>query len=465
MGSALLHFNGKRPAGFALGLATGLALGALLAGMCLLSGEHREGSSIRLTARTAFAFPSGGPTSETATGGKFLDNAAGFGRAPAGKTGSGDAAQHSESAFWRFAQLGQPALRLEPAIADQTYIDPLTGYRDPLGTSEYTLEERVGIAVYDNVNRSVVNISTRSVQMERFFLFEIPTEGEGSGVVLDKQGHILTNFHVVDGARDIQVTLFDGSTYEARMVGGDPATDISVLRIDAPSDRLYPVVFGDSSRLRVGQRVYAIGNPFGLERTLTTGIISSLNRELPSQRQYRKITQVIQIDAAINPGNSGGPLLDTHSRMIGMNTAIASRTGESAGVGFAIPVNTVARIVPQLIKNGRVVRPDVGIARVYQTELGLLIAALVPNGAAERAGLRGPQIIRRRRQHGPFIYEYQTVDRSAADLIVGVNGKRIRTVEEFLTEIESHEPGDQVVINVIREGREIAVPVILDAGR
>ncbi len=216
----------------------------------------------------------------------------------------------------------------EPPAALLPHLDPQTGYYDPLGPAEHTLDELVSIAVYLNVNRSVVNINTRGVQSERFLFWEIPAEGEGSGAVLDKKGHILTNFHVVDGARDIQVTLFDGTTYEAQPVGGDAATDVAVIKISAPPEKLYPVIFGDSSRLRVGQRVFAIGNPFGLERTMTTGIISSLNRELPSQKQYRKITQVIQIDAAINPGNSGGPLLDVHSRMIGMNTAIASRTGK-----------------------------------------------------------------------------------------------------------------------------------------
>jgi S1-C subfamily serine protease len=334
----------------------------------------------------------------------------------------------------------------------------------PRQAVEYTPEERVNIAVYENVNRSVVNITTKGFQGERFLLIEVPSEGEGSGVIIDRQGHILTNYHVIDGARQIQVTLFDGNTYDAKLVGGDPATDTAVIKIEAPSQSLFPVVFGSSADLKVGQRVFAIGNPFGLERTLTTGIISSLNRSLPSRRSGRSIKSIIQIDAAINPGNSGGPLLDSHSRMIGINTAIASKTGESAGVGFAIPINTIARVVPQLITSGRVRRPDVGIQRVYQTEHGLLIATLTPGGAAERAGLRGPKVVRQQKRQGPFVYEYSTVDRSAADLITAVDGKPVKTGDDFLDAIESKRPGEQVVMTVVRGSQRRQVPVQLEAG-
>jgi S1-C subfamily serine protease len=328
------------------------------------------------------------------------------------------------------------------------------------GEDELTPEERINIAVYEKANRSAVNITTKSVRSDGFFFVEVPSEGEGTGSVIDRKGHIVTNSHVVEGARQIQVTLFDGKTYEAALVGQDPTNDVAVLQIDAPPESLYPVQFGDSERLRVGQRVYAIGNPFGLERTLSTGIVSSLNRFLPSRRKYRTIKQIIQIDAAINPGNSGGPLLDSRGQMIGMNTAIASKTGESAGVGFAIPVSTIARVVPELIEHGRVLRGDVGIAGVYQTEQGLLIATLTPGGAAERAGLRGPKVVRRR--EGPFVYEY--IDRSAADLIVGVGGQQVHTIEEFLSIVESHRPGDQLTLSIVRDGRQMDVPVTLDAG-
>jgi S1-C subfamily serine protease len=321
-----------------------------------------------------------------------------------------------------------------------------------------TPDERINVFVYQQVNRSVVNINTKGVS-DRLLMFEVVSEGEGSGSVIDRAGHVLTNFHVVEGADKIDVTLFDGHTYNARLVGGDPDTDVAVLQIDAPAESLFPVAFGSSTNLLVGQRVFAIGNPFGLERTLATGIVSSLNRSLPGRHGRRTLKSIIQIDAAINPGSSGGPLLDTHGRVIGMNTAIASKTGESAGVGFSIPVNTIARVVPQLIRDGRVRRPDSGIARVYQTERGLLILALVPGGPAERAGLHGPRIEQRRQ--GPFVV--QTENRAAADLIAAVDGRPIKTADDFLDAIEAKQPGDQVMITVIRAGRQQQVPLRLES--
>jgi len=234
----------------------------------------------------------------------------------------------------------------------------LAAAREPstAGVRTFTPEETTNIAVYDGVNRSVVNINTKATVAAGFFMMEVPSEGAGSGIVLDREGHILTNYHVIEGAREIQMLLHDGSAHEARVVGVDPATDTAVLRVSAPVELLEPVAFGTSHDLRVGQRVFAIGNPFGLERTLTTGIISSLNRSLPT-KTGRTIKSIIQTDAAINPGNSGGPLLDSGGRLIGMTTAIASRTGQSSGVGFAIPVGTLRRIVPQLIAQGRASRP------------------------------------------------------------------------------------------------------------
>ncbi len=324
---------------------------------------------------------------------------------------------------------------------------------------EFTAEERINIAVYERVNRSVVNINTK-VRTEAFFFLEVPTEGMGSGSILDKSGHILTNYHVVDGAKEIEVSLFNGQSYAGKLVGADPSSDLAVLSIEAPAESLFPVTIGESANLKVGQQIFAIGNPFGQERSLTTGIISSLNRSLPISNRVR-LRSIIQIDAAINPGNSGGPLLDTHGRLIGMNTAIASRTGQSTGVGFAIPASTISLFVPQLIEKGRVVRPEAGITRVYETEHGLLIAGLVPGGPAEAAGLRGPQIRRDRRKQGPFVYESQQVDRAAADLIVAVDNVQIMTADQFLSAIESKQPGEQVLITVKRQGQDVTAQVRL----
>ncbi len=297
---------------------------------------------------------------------------------------------------------GGPAVELQSVAqepAPSGYVPPggpAAGAAAPQGAADQptaadlrnlTPDEQVNVLVYQNVNRSVVNIN---ITGERSF-WGVTPEGEGSGSVIDRQGHILTNFHVIDlepAPKQILVTLFDGSEYPAQIVGIDPATDVAVLKINAPAELLFPVVFGSSSNLLVGQRVFAIGNPFGFERTLTTGIISSLNRSLPTKRTARIIKSVIQIDAAMNPGNSGGPLLDTHGLMIGMNTAIATSTGGSEGVGFAIPINTIARVVPQLIQNHRVIRPESGVAQVRLNDRGLLVEQLVPGGPAEKAGLK-----------------------------------------------------------------------------
>lgn len=321
---------------------------------------------------------------------------------------------------------------------------------------DITPEERTNITVYQRGNRGVVHITTRSFQTEDFF-FSGPRAGSGSGSVLDKQGHILTNYHVVDGARRIAVTLSDSSTHEARLVGSDPNDDLAVLKIDAPADKLFPLAWGDSNKLLVGMRVYAIGNPFGLERTLTTGIISSLNRSMRSENN-RLIRGIIQTDAAINPGNSGGPLLNRRGELVGITTAIISRSGQSAGIGLAIPSATARRIVEELIKFGRIVRPDIGIYLVNEVEDGVQVISLVPDGPAHKAGLRGPQVYLQRR--GGF--EFRSVDSSKADVIVAIDGKRIRTSDDLLSHVESKKPGDTVVLTVLREGKRLQVSVELE---
>ena len=327
--------------------------------------------------------------------------------------------------------------------------------------SPLTPDELTNIKVYESCNRSVVNITTRTVRPDVFFMLDAPAEGAGSGSVLDKRGHILTNYHVVEGARQIVVALHDNTSYEAQLVGRDELNDIAVLRIEAPPVSLYPVKPGDSSGLRVGQKVLAIGNPFGLERTMTVGIISSLNRSLPS-RSSRAMKSMIQIDAALNRGNSGGPLFDSGGELIGMNTAIASKVGENSGVGFSIPVNTVRRVVPQLIENGRVIRPDIGITRAFTARDGLGIATLTPGGAADRAGLRGFRLVKRQKRRGPFVYEETRIDRSYADIITQVDRQDIETADDLLTAIEKHQPGDTVVVTILRDGQEMDVQVRLD---
>jgi S1-C subfamily serine protease len=329
--------------------------------------------------------------------------------------------------------------------------------------AEFTPEETTNIVVYEKVNRSVVNITTKAVKADVLLFLDAEFEGSGSGSVLDRAGHILTNHHVVAGAKEMQVTLFNGETFDAVLVGHDAVNDIAVLKISAPPDMLFPVAAGDSGKLRVGQQIYAVGNPFGLERTLTVGIISSLNRSLPS-RTGRSMKSIIQIDAALNRGNSGGPLLDSRARLIGMNTAIASSTGENTGVGFAIPVNTIMRVVPQLIEHGRVTRPDIGITKVYQAEGRVVIAALSPGGPAERAGLRGFRIVRKTGRRGPFVVEERSIDRSSADVIVAVDGQPVKTADDLLGFVEMKRPGESVELTIMRENREAVVPITLAVG-
>jgi len=350
-----------------------------------------------------------------------------------------------------FTRPGDTGKRHDEGKRGEQEFSPLPKVYNRQGLSS---EEAINVAIYERVNKSVVNITTKG--SNAFLLLEVTTEGAGSGAVIDKNGHILTNYHVVQDSNDIEVNLFNGKSYSAKIVGAEPSSDLAVIKIDAPAEVLYPIQFGDSRSLKVGMRVLAIGNPFGLERTMTTGIISSLNRTLPISRN-RSIKSMIQIDAAVNPGNSGGPLIDSHGRMIGINTAIASKTGQSAGIGFAIPINLTLRIVPQLIQNGRFVRPEIGIGRVFETEKGLMIATVTPKGPADRAGLRGPQTRRTRR--GPFVVE--KIDRSAADVIIGIDGEEVKTADDFLGYIERKQVGDRVVLDILRNGRKTQVSVTL----
>jgi S1-C subfamily serine protease len=314
-------------------------------------------------------------------------------------------------------------------------------------------DEQINIRVYAAVNRSVVNITAAEVGG----LFgDEESSGSGSGFVIDRQGHILTNYHVVERVEVVRVTLYDGSTLSGQVVGKDPSNDVAVVHVELPADRLTPMALGDSSRLLVGQKVLAVGNPFGLERTLTTGIISSLDRTMRAGNG-RMIKGIIQTDAAINPGNSGGPLLNTRGEVIGMNTAIVSHVGQSAGIGFAVPINAIQRILKPLIEDGRVIRADLGVRRVLTTDAGLLVVEVLEGGPADVAGVQ--QMSVRVERVGPYVV--RRPDPGSADLITAINGKAVKSVDELLSEVEAHAPGDVVTVRVIRDGRPREIKVTL----
>ena len=319
-----------------------------------------------------------------------------------------------------------------------------------------TPQELSTTALFERVSPSVVNITSKAVRRDFFSLnvMEIP-RGTGSGFVWDQAGHMVTNYHVVRGGQSFEVTLADQSTWAATPIGGAPEKDLAVLRIEAPADRLRAIDIGTSNDLLVGQSVLAIGNPFGLDQTLTTGIISALGREIESLHGV-PIRDVIQTDAAINPGNSGGPLLDSAGRLIGVNTAIVSPSGSYAGIGFAIPVDTVNWVVPDLISYGEIRRPTIGIELAPESVSqrlgleGLLVMQVVPGSGAERAGLRPTVRDRRGRVQ-------------IGDIIVGVEGEPVRTSSELRLRLEQRRGGDIVEINLNRNGHEETVNVQLTA--
>jgi S1-C subfamily serine protease len=314
---------------------------------------------------------------------------------------------------------------------------------------ELSPEEKINVGVYDKVNRSVVNINTITNRTDFFFRAEAE-EGSGSGWIYDRNGHIVTNHHVVADSDFIEVTLYDGTSQSARLVGSDPQNDVAVLKIEADSTLLNPVEIGNSAQLRVGQKVLAIGNPFGLERTMTVGIVSSLNRSLRSKTR-RLMKNIIQLDAALNQGNSGGPLLNSRGKLVGMNTAIASLTGENTGVGFAIPSNTIDRVVPQLIQFGKVQRASLGVDMYWDTRDGLRIARVVPGGAADRAGLKGIEVEQSIRRIAGQQLIVERLNRESADLIVSIDDEPVKTVDDVHSILDRRKPDQQVIVTVRRD--------------
>jgi S1-C subfamily serine protease len=327
---------------------------------------------------------------------------------------------------------------------------PIAQRPDKLGADEQTT-----IDVFEKFSRSVVHITSLASRRDRITMdvTEIP-QGTGSGIVWDQDGHIVTNFHVVQEGDRANVTLNDGTTYPATIVGTTPDKDLAVLKIDAPPQKLLPLPIGQSSNLKVGQKVLAIGNPFGLDETLTTGVISGLGREIKSV-SGRPIQDVIQTDASINPGNSGGPLLDSSGRLIGINTAIYSPSGANAGIGFAVPVDTVNQIVPQLMKYGKITRPGLGISILadqiaQQNRIdGVVVLQVAPSGAADQAGLVGAKTA----QSGAEIN----------DVIVGIDGAEVHHANDLYKALDTHKVGDVIDVTVENHGKRRSAKVTLQA--
>jgi S1-C subfamily serine protease len=360
------------------------------------------------------------------------------------------------AALWAVSHAAAQVPR--PAVASSTAEPRAVVPRGPLGA-----DERNTIDVFETVSHSVVYITT--VQYVRNFfspnVMRVP-QGTGSGFVWDERGHVVTNFHVIRGAQEALVRLGDQRSFQARLVGASPEHDIAVLQIDVPSDLPAPIPVGSSGELRVGQSVLAIGNPFGLDHTLTTGIVSALNRTVDNE-SGGVIDNVIQTDAAINPGNSGGPLIDSAGRLIGINTMIYSPSGAYAGIGFAVPVDTINRVVPRIISYGRYVRPTLGItARDDWSERllegnaeGVLVLDVAAGSPAARAGLRAT--------------EMSTTGRvRLGDVIEAVDGRPTKDFATLVNILDAREFGERITLRVRRGGEVVEVPVTLgtaaDAG-
>ncbi len=330
------------------------------------------------------------------------------------------------------------------------------------GSDPLDAEEQNNISVYRKNIGSVVNITSRVMTYD-FFYGLVPQEGQGTGFIIDKEGHIITNYHVIADARQVEVTLSNRKKYKATIVGTDRSHDLAIVQIKATG--LLPMTLGDSTNLQVGQKVYAIGNPFGLAGTLTRGIVSSIRQV--QEPDGMVIEEAIQTDAAINPGNSGGPLLNWHGEVIGINTMIASSVGQSAGIGFAIPINTAKAVLNDLVTIGRVRRPALGVRTIpiggeLATEMnlaadyGLLIVQAVPGGAADRAGLRGGT---------ERAYLGNTPIMIGGDLVVAVDGKRVESQQDLAQVMNNHRAGDTINVTIFRNKKKMDVSVVLGEAR
>lgn len=329
----------------------------------------------------------------------------------------------------------------------------------------FSSEEQTNIKVYENNKRSVVNVDTSTVVNLRWLGRSEEKTGSGSGWVLDKTGHIVTNYHVVAGSDIVTVTFDEGEAVPAEVIGIHPRNDIAVLKVNVDAKRLFPVTIGDSRSLRVGQKIFAIGNPFGLERTMTIGIVSSLDRSLQS-KSGQQMRNIVQIDAALNQGNSGGPLLDNQGDLVGMNTAIATLTGENTGVGFAVPARTILRVVPQLIEYGRFRNAWLGVDYFWKSDQGIGIAKVTPGGPADDAGLQGlkadRQIVRFGNGQTAIVPKWI---KESADIILEVDQTKIESLDDFQAVIESKDPGDEVELKVLRDGKVRSLTITLGEER
>jgi S1-C subfamily serine protease len=362
------------------------------------------------------------------------------------------------AAFFYFTTWRSSPLRPANWISRPTKVE----ITEAAGGESLDPEEQNNILVYRKNIPSVVNITSKAVAFD-FFYGLVPQEGQGSGFVIDKDGHVLTNYHVIADARQVEVTMHNRKKYRATVIGSDPAHDLAVIQITAPN--LTPAVLGDSRNLQVGQKVYAIGNPFGLAGTMTRGIVSSIRPV--KEPNGATIDEAIQTDAAINPGNSGGPLMNWHGEVIGINTMILSSVGQNAGIGFAIPINTAKAVLNDLVTLGRVRRPELGVQTIpigpeladqmgLPVDFGLLIVKVLPGRAAERAGLRGGT---------ERAYLGNIPIMLGGDLIVAIDGENVQDQQDLAQIMNAHRAGDAVKVTVYRGKQKVDVNVTLGEAR